>query len=557
MEALESEISIYEQQLCQVQASIAATKGPDGQASNDELVTLESELSQLIQLSKQTLLEMKREELLNKLKEVEDEQQKSDEPKNDEVKNQDVQVSESQEPSNDTIEDDDNGDNGNDDEALMSSLEGSKCRAPHHSSSNGSLSYHNAIIFSVEGSSGSYDDSCDRVMVRVVFSHPTETSMVPCKFYMSGSCKFDEEKCKFSHGEVVDFAALKDFEDPDYTKVKASLEGTRLLALDANRGLESSGLWKHATLVQFESEEKVHIRYEQGSSKANNMDTVTLESILPLRDHDEESEDALSDEEFQLEESNFTPVDLALSRNLSTALSSWESFTNGIGSKLMASMGYVHGAGLGKAGQGRVEPVPVMVYPSGKSLDWCMDAKANTADLTAPKGVVYLDQKRRMQEMRKQHKMQEKERWKKKRENAADKPDLFEIINSRIHGKGGSIGGTAAVAKTDDISQHGGGLKLSKDLSGIPSTSSSSSHHEDNKRKLNVENFKTMEKLQKNQREIDKVQASLKRSKSKGDKAILDQKLQRLKGYRDQLKSHERNVESSLSKRSKRKLEIF
>ncbi len=34
----------------------------------------------------------------------------------------------------------------------------------------------------------------------------------------------------------------------------------------------------------------------------------------------------------------------------------------------MASMGYVVGTGLGKHGEGRVEPVSAVVLPPGKSL---------------------------------------------------------------------------------------------------------------------------------------------------------------------------------------------
>jgi hypothetical protein len=34
----------------------------------------------------------------------------------------------------------------------------------------------------------------------------------------------------------------------------------------------------------------------------------------------------------------------------------------------MAQMGYVVGTGLGKNGEGRLEPVEALVFPAGKSL---------------------------------------------------------------------------------------------------------------------------------------------------------------------------------------------
>lgn len=46
----------------------------------------------------------------------------------------------------------------------------------------------------------------------------------------------------------------------------------------------------------------------------------------------------------------------------------WEQHTRGIGGKLMAKMGYVHGSGLGKQGEGRIEPVEAVVFPPGRSL---------------------------------------------------------------------------------------------------------------------------------------------------------------------------------------------
>lgn len=57
-----------------------------------------------------------------------------------------------------------------------------------------------------------------------------------------------------------------------------------------------------------------------------------------------------------------------LSVESSAPLGNWEKHTRGIGSKLMAQMGYVVGTGLGKHSDGRIEPVEATVLPAGKSL---------------------------------------------------------------------------------------------------------------------------------------------------------------------------------------------
>lgn len=67
--------------------------------------------------------------------------------------------------------------------------------------------------------------------------------------------------------------------------------------------------------------------------------------------------------------SNVQPVHKSLlTLQSDEPLGNWERHTRGIGSKLMMQMGYVTGTGLGKRGDGRIQPVEATVLPAGKSL---------------------------------------------------------------------------------------------------------------------------------------------------------------------------------------------
>ena len=86
---------------------------------------------------------------------------------------------------------------------------------------------------------------------------------------------------------------------------------------------------------------------------------------------DEEEEDNLA--HFSAEEDgdldfNSSRQEIQLFLADKSSFGQWEKHTKGIGSKLMAKMGYVHGTGLGKEGEGRTEPVEAMVFPPGRSL---------------------------------------------------------------------------------------------------------------------------------------------------------------------------------------------
>lgn len=127
-------------------------------------------------------------------------------------------------------------------------------------------------------------------------------------------------------------------------------------------------------------------------------------------------------------------------------LGSWEQFTRGIGSKLMMSMGYIMGSGtyificlsdfalqfffkrpgLGKNAEGRIEPVEAMLYPQGRSLDFCMTLREKSQGgntLTVEKTLI------------KQQKQAEK--IAERRLQSSKSSSVFDFINTTLGGKKG------------------------------------------------------------------------------------------------------------------------
>ena len=244
---------------------------------------------------------------------------------------------------------------------------GSKCQAPFFSRFNGSTSYHNAVIYS--------DIELQNDCVLVIFSHPIEIAMVPCPFFLEGRCRFTDDKCKYSHGENCRIAELKEFVAPSYQGLS---EGQKVLAKSTQ-----GQLWEYAKIhmVSANCEEVV----VQWSNKQ--VEHLPVSSILPFE------KDAEAEIEFDnttaVEKLNQVEDDFILKIDpCADKLGAWETHTRGIGSKLMAKMGYIFGTGLGKESEGRVEPVPIVSYPRGISLDFCQNAKQTpnpTPDLNKKK----------------------------------------------------------------------------------------------------------------------------------------------------------------------------
>ncbi|GJQ88095.1 hypothetical protein Trydic_g13107 [Trypoxylus dichotomus] len=229
-------------------------------------------------------------------------------------------------------------------------LEGTKCKAPHKHSW-GDIVYHNALICSIMNSLENNDFE-----VKVMFINPTHQEMLPCPYYLETDCKFSEDKCRFSHGEIVLFSSLREYTEPNFESITV---GSKVLAKRCD------SLWYKASIKRLFSE-KCIVTFESNGKN----EELELCNVWPLNNENVEGDYDTDD----LSESGY---DDAINMSLvivpsSEAIGQWETFTKGIGSKLMAKMGYITGNGLGKHSNGILEPVSAVILPPGKSLDHCM-----------------------------------------------------------------------------------------------------------------------------------------------------------------------------------------
>ncbi|KAK6054755.1 hypothetical protein COOONC_07742 [Cooperia oncophora] len=86
---------------------------------------------------------------------------------------------------------------------------GMRCMAPYPSA-NLHVSHHAAVILEVLPL-----DPVKGLQARVLYSHPMVNGMRPCSHFLAGTCRY-EEKCKFSHGEIVPMTELNEYKEPDF-----------------------------------------------------------------------------------------------------------------------------------------------------------------------------------------------------------------------------------------------------------------------------------------------------------------------------------------------------
>ncbi|XP_076232478.1 zinc finger CCCH-type with G patch domain-containing protein [Calliopsis andreniformis] len=430
-ESLKEAIKQYEYQLAQVQASLLAK--PQG-TDREDLLSLKSDIQELINLTKENLQRLERGNLENG-SEVESLDNTND-PLAEEYALFKAELEKASRNSEINEQDEEAAGASNNIEEELKQLEGMKCRAPHGSSWGG-IGYHNAMICSVYQNDSNEIKDMQDIKVRVFFLNPTHKEMLPCPYYLDGKCKFSDMDCRFSHGELVPFSSIQEYREPDFQSIKM---GSRVLAKQKNQ------LWHRCVVSKMPDNDANVFRVKFEAS--GNITEVSLQDILPLDDADLEMSDTSDDSDSEnnsledFKEEIIHKSLLTVESNM--PLGHWEKHTRGMGSKLMAQMGYVVGTGLGKRSDGRIEPVEATVLPAGKSLDHCMELRENAG---GDKDLFSVERK-----MRKQQQRLEQQREKQyQREKLQERKNVFNFINATLGDKPKTETQTSISKSTNDL----------------------------------------------------------------------------------------------------------
>lgn len=513
--SLKESIAQYETQLSQVQIALSVTpKGPD----KDNLLSLQQDIQELINLTKENL-----ESLENGENDKDEDSENLDNQNEDPMDREYALFKAELEGSPSDLKNDENEmktDAANDIEEELEALEGMKCRAPYGTSWGG-IGYHNAMVWSVHREENESITSLNDIKVRVVFMNPTHKEMLPCPYFLEGDCKFSEEQCHFSHGEIVPLSSLQEYREPDFSSIKM---GSRVLAKQTNK------LWHRCVILKVpnKSEDPYRVKFEASGKIAE----VLVQDLLPLDDSDLQMSDSSSSENeddapnVEYDEQQIIHSAL-LSVDFSQPLGNWEQHTRGIGSRIMAQMGYISGSGLGKRADGRVQPVEATVLPAGKSLDHCMQLREMA---NGDKNLFSAERKMQKQKL----KLEQQRQRQYEKEQRIEKSDVFNFINETLSSKAPSC------SKQNSR----------EDLLKIKSISDKT---------LNITSFQIGENISKLEKESNKLKDSMaKYDKNSPTYNNIYQRFNNLQKEINQLRTSEKNVASEQRNRKNReKLTIF
>ena len=105
----------------------------------------------------------------------------------------------------------------------------------------------------------------------VLFLNPVHKEMLPCPYYLNGACKFSNELCHYSHGEIVALSSLQEYREPDFSTLKV---GSRVLAKQMNN------LWNRCVIIELPLKDGDYYRIKFEVS--GNIVESAVQDLLPL-----------------------------------------------------------------------------------------------------------------------------------------------------------------------------------------------------------------------------------------------------------------------------------
>ncbi|XP_048098211.1 zinc finger CCCH-type with G patch domain-containing protein [Alosa alosa] len=510
---LVASIQTYSGQLQQVEAALAAGVDPEQRA---DLLQLRGDLQQLVELTESSLLSLRKSQLLASLEEHTEALQGHTEQSQLLANHLGAANTDSQQGHTELGEHgdecasfyseltglggdshssaparEDHGEEEEEEEEVISS--GSKVRAPYRTSW-GTLEYHNAMVMDAEPAEEGEE------LVRVLYLHPTHRAMKPCPFYLEDKCRFPDN-CRFSHGEVVAVAELRDFLEADLSELE---EGSSCLAR------HDDGVWYPAKITELKGG-VYKVKFDSLLLKEAELEADGV--IPPMRTDDPVSSQSESEEDADAGFAKVVDsVDTGWTAVNCSEFGGWEVHTRGIGSRLLMKMGYEQGKGLGKGLEGRVEPVQAVVVPRGAAaLAECGEltrALASQVRRPKPPGGAATGPRKRLRRKR----------------GGGGEPNVFDFLNAKLGPAQGRSSGPAAAAAPRDAYRG----------------------RQSDKRAMNVQLFQATERVAQTQKEIQELTHSLKR-KAGRDAAVvsrLEEKLAAAQKRLVQQKSQEQLLQS-------------